>query len=793
MTIGKRKTKSELLSEYDDPVWQDKFLKLLDLVRVLENCVLRESYRIPDDLNNAIALTDAGNRVARALASRHDVNVKEARLMAFLQVAYCDPLVDISAVDIEQVRDAIHTQILERDLMHPFIFGRTLYDRAANLFEYRRRWLPYEETIRLLADTPEGVFQSGYFVTGPLGLLRSTAKRDLSPTVTVPLFHCSDVTCPSVHRCRLSTDERAPINADRHKIRVVLKEHSSEGSEWSLFAQEIQDSEQNEFDDMDMSTLPYLVGDALSDVETKVLFANLLDRTQGHFRSIIASYGFKGSASEIVERLDHATTLQLILLLDDERVAGALDDCVQSGQICVPQGEVRRPVVNRSIRSGNFSVRTELGSRGVRVRESGGNVAVLRLKRLLDAIYADGGSDASQELAWQLRTVEASTQEGKLEEYLRNSDPAEVLHKLVLTKRAHAQVACESLGIRNSDNLDDKNLTQAILWKLGFSLADLEDQSERFWREHEKMRMLTQTVGVTASVNEDEIRGNATLYFVRLEELLDDSLGYVTWGLTYDHLKSDRPFVFNYEMDRKWSFERLSAAESARSSGPELIEFGEKNSLYPLCRGFGALANHLNGLAGSSGDYVRDEDEYPEYVGKTEIQKYPFGSTIPFLNLIDSAQATILDRLDRVSKLLVGADVNEVRNELLHFRRSTADLSRLTRCLDAVEEAVKLLDAGGMIRSLYGFKSRSLDNWGRGVVKLEDSHGRSIALAIPSRYSWLPLPARADKQYLMVDAVFDAPNEFLRFGVSYDSEFSKMWMSYPMLKADSVDNRQGEL
>lgn len=170
-----RMSKEQLLAKYADPEWRARFLRIYDLTEMLSECIIREAYTVPDELNNAIVLTDYGSQYFQQLTlkfpakssssssqspkgvvgkgkERH-LTPNVARLMCFLTLTHVDVLIDVMATDIEKIESSVHTQILSGRIRFPLVFGRELYDRAAKLFPTERSSLSVEETDDLLKGT----------------------------------------------------------------------------------------------------------------------------------------------------------------------------------------------------------------------------------------------------------------------------------------------------------------------------------------------------------------------------------------------------------------------------------------------------------------------------------------------------------------------------------------------------------------------------------------------------------------------------------------------------------------
>lgn len=794
---AKRLTKDELLATYGDDLWRQRFQRVWGIVNFLSSSILAPDYHIPDDMNNAIALTKFGTRIRDELITKHQVPAKEARMICFLEIGHAELLVDIEGTDIEALERSLEKQIKTKRLLFPFIFGRELYDRAADLFEDERPSLSYEETIKLLDGTPVGVFQAGNILIGPYGLIQSAHSRWVPPTRRIPLYHCSELTCDIVHRAILVSDRSAAINQHMSKIDTLLEAEHVTGSAWAAFFTAITGLDRESFDDRSMVTLPYLLGDALSLTEFQKLVVGLMNETGGTFRAAVDPLGIRGDAESAVDPMTRAQLLQLSLLASDREITTTLDELVARNEVAIPAGEVRMPVTNQDRHSGRFGLQAQLGRYGSRFHALGTSMGPLRLRRLVDKLYIlDNDSDVS-ELEWQLRGVDAPTLTARLEEFVRSSTPEEVLRRLVLARRTNMITACTELGVNEHRTFDDDDLVNALLWKLGFGIDANEDRSRGFWQSHERMKQVATTAGVSALVDHEAVRALASNYFVLLEEVLDDSLAFVTWALTTDHLATPKPYAYQPDSDRLEAFRKLNEFEEARDSGPESIRYSDKNSLYELCRGFGSLTAYLSVLETESDKYRRSPIDYPRFVELTDLKQFPFHHSVPFLDLLPESRTRIVETLDEVTRMLVAADVNGVRNDQLHFRRSTADLGRLSACLAAVEASVASLEREGLTRLLFRPVREQGDRWGRKIFILADPRGREIAFARPSSFDWLRLPGLKASQYLMTAASFGEPNEILRFRRTFTSEYATMWTGYPKLRqpgprSDSLES-VGEL
>lgn len=780
----KKSSKDDLAARYPDDEWRRRFVELSDLVGFLDDCVISDQYKPSDALNAAAHLSELGNKMVREL-TRQSVPTKEARLMCLVQTAHRDPLVDVVGMDLDALRDAIGAELLSGALRFPFVYGRALYDRAADLYPDMRHSLTGDETLALLDGTPVGVFQHGRFLSGPYGLLQSVQTRQLRATRSVPLFSCSDLSCDAVHACVLGTGWDAPVNDHRSKLTKLLQQQSKEPSDWGDFLHDITKDQRTRYDDFNRGTLPYLLGDGLSEIELRGLAEWLVNHGDGGLRDVLQRHRTKpGPAKAMVDGLDRAALMQLALINTDQALEQALEHLVASGDIAVPLGEVRRPVVHAGVRVGTFGVQVQLGTYGLRMQPADLTVASLRLRRVVDALFRIDDPTTAPELEWQLRGVDAPTIAAKLEQYLRTETPRDVLQRLVLASRSNFITACTGLGVdEHREDRSDAQLVDTLLWKLGFSIGDDRDPTADLRRHQERMEQVVRTAGVSPLVDQDDLRSRGVNYFVKLEEALDDALAFTTWALVWDHYAAEAPFTYRPETDRRTAFDWLHARYRARHGEPQpgepTLAYGDKNTLHVLCRGFDVLAVELEALDENKDSYRRADDQRPAFVDHTDLQQFPFVHTHAFLDLLPDSKTRLLSTLREVSRGLVNARVSDIRNEQVHYRRSTADLEKLQQALTAAKDAVDLLDRAGLTRVPYARKSAQRDAWGRMTYVLSAVNGREIAFVLPTSFDWLRLPGFSGRQYVVPDAQFGEPNGILRFRLGFNSEYAEMWSGFP--------------
>ncbi|MFB7844056.1 hypothetical protein [Microbacterium sp. NPDC056052] len=771
------RTVEQLKAEFADDGWRARFVEFCDLMEMLGDSIISDDYVVPDELNAAIRLSEAGQAMMDRLTRKEKVNPKDARLMCALTLGHADLFVDIETIDLNRLTEVLHREFLEKEIQFPFVWGRDLYDAYAGSYEQEKDVLTNEETLRLLKKLPPGVVQYGVFTVGPYGLQRSLSYRTVQGYRRVPAYHCAVPSCQVVHPVFLQTGQNAAINRHRDKLEEYLQSESEESSEWWSFADALRGSIDAQYGDQGVGVLLPLVGDVLSDSELKTLVAELLDGTRGEVRRSVSAFVEVAAAGDFVDALTRAQLLQICLIADERAVGVVLDRLVRAGTIAVPRGEVRRPVTNRHVRSGAFRLRAELSSHGFRFVSDDPGLAILRERRLLNKLYLRDKEDDVQELEWQLRGIDVEDLEEKLELYFRSKTPQESLERLALARRANMITACHEVGIENADGYSDEEIIETLLWKLGFPIDVDDDPHASFWKRHERLAALAQTSTIGTSETFMEVAGG---YFPGLEGLLLDSLAYTSWALLSDHPRCDQPFSYDDAGDREAGLALLQTAVLDNEDSAHRPDYeSEKVEMRNLIEGFRTLARHLDECRATPERYVRPGDELPDFDGKTELKRFVLRSTVAFLDLSQPSQDRIIDGLDEIAKIMMGAEVFSVRNDYAHYRRNGPDIAKLERGLEAIRQSVTRLENLGFCRLAFSPSAVRSDRWGHAKHEFAGPRSYDHVFSRPTTLDWMGLPALSKTQYLMRAASFGDPNEVLRFTRRYESDYSRLWKSFP--------------
>lgn len=773
MSPVKRLSRSELAAKYPDEEWRDKLLDLLSLVAILRGCVIDNSYRPSEDLNAAIVLSDVGTRVRTQLTTKEKVNAKDANVLTLLGLVHIEPLVDIDRIDLESLADAISSEVISGALRFPLVYGRALYDRAADLFPEERDYLSHEDTLRLLEDMPQGVFQAGRYLVGPYGIRKLNFERRMNPSTSIPLQHCADHACNAIHRVQLTTSIEAGVNKSRPALNKILDQISEEPSEWNAFVSDFTESKYNGYSVRGRATLCYLLGDAFSDFELRVIVCHAASLYGGPVYEAAKMLGISGKAEDYTDSMNRPQLLQLLFMLDNVMLAEILDSAVRESIISIPGDEVRRPRTNARIRSGAWGLRSQISRLGTRAVSSDPSLPLLRLSALARSMFDVESPDEIEELAWILRGIPGNTARERLEEFLRTSEPIQVIETLVLARRSNATRVCAELGIPIDQ--DNNALRDAILWKLGFPLPRSVDLRDDYWRLHHSLEGLAKTATVDLTSTAEGLRAASSDYFVYLERFLFDSLCFATWALLVDHYSTDDPFVYFETQAREFTIATLNSGSGEESDSWKLAE---EPVLSAIVEGYIRLSKILSGLRDTGDMHLRIKSGYPKFAEQTNLQQFPFKHVHPFLDLLPDSQVRLKEALAGIGSELKNSGIMSARNGLLHAKQRIPTVAEVEEALRKARTALDRLESIGCVRGTFSIASTHVNAWGGATTTLR-SQGRSISFSTPSAYEWAKLPSLDKPVYLMQGAVFAPPNEMLRFLEGFESDYRDYWLGYP--------------
>ena len=178
-------------------MWQpvDKLLKTLEsgpeltkvqeafyLSQLLQSAFFPAGYTPASEWQDLVPLSQAGREF---VAPATDVDGPSLAVTALAYFAHHDILIDVERLGTERIRALLSEDAVTKRLHWPPRDGRKLYDRFRAVSHDRVEFLEAPQVEALLRDMPQGIYQLGHLLLGPLGIIDSVEWRFLPPTLSV--------------------------------------------------------------------------------------------------------------------------------------------------------------------------------------------------------------------------------------------------------------------------------------------------------------------------------------------------------------------------------------------------------------------------------------------------------------------------------------------------------------------------------------------------------------------------------------------------------------------------------
>lgn len=764
-----KKTFAELDKLFENEDLKIKYLELFALSFFIKRALKSHDYKPSKDLNNFIDLTPVGAEWASALIET-GIPISEIYLAIFSVFGWHDLFINIQKTNTKFIQEFVDKEILKNNFIYPWNFDHCLYDKYFETFPKTLNELSWEETSELLKDTPKGVYQIGKYIIGPFGLIESTYSRFIYPPLKFGLYHCSDPSCPSVHEVKLSNGKNNIYEVSKE---IVQKSSAHLGgpSPWlNLFVDQL---DQNYYDVNNSTTFPYLLFDAFSENELKTLLQKIIEiypniRKKFPKNKTYQSF-FKGSAGDIVKKLNNDHCCQLILIESDEVVIECLEMLIDLNEIVIPSTEIRTP--KKSIKGRSmFDYHWECSKFGVRSVSNEFDLPIIKLKDLIWQIY----ENLLDELIWLLKLEKSEDLGNALEVYIYNENPEIIIQKLIFNKRENLEKTFTILkfGHYVYKPSSEDFLIYKILWKLGFNINVFPDYQTLFWEREKAFLSVTENCENTETEN-DKIRSEGVNYFVSLEEILDYSLSFITWTLLEDHFLNTKE-LFNFDEAREYMAMELNSVKT----NDDVVFDPKKNTLYPLIQGFKILAIKCDTIIKNKNDYIRPDNEFPGYYGKINLVKFPYLSKKAILDIKTDEVIEIMKLLHEITETLTRSNIISTRNKIGHKSSKFPSKKEIIESVSMVSELIENMEKFGIVPSVYLSHEFITDKFDRKKLILKNYNDTSITIHLPyesnmkSEFRYKPI-------IIVPSLQLKFSNECINFDLIETSDFIEMWKDYP--------------
>lgn len=778
---------------------EEKAANLLSLVILLSKTFLEQKYKPNELFGKSIILSVRGNEILEKLR----LNGYEEELLIEMKLALLinsPENIDIENINIEELFKILSSEIIERKLFFPYVFGRELYDAYFENFKDGSN--PDEEsTLELLKKSPIGIFQIYKCLVGPFGLLESTEIRNIRPNITnsYPLKHSSDTSDNSIRRVKLIQSRHTIQDIDKDVFEIQKQYGEDQKYDFKI------PENYKKFDLYDynkIEDLPFLIG-GFPVEELRVLLAELINCNGQIRKKFPKGEEFKflreGSGQKISSLLSHNECMQLILLFENQTIIKCLERIIFENTIHIPETEIREAKYTLG-RKRFYSVKTQCskyGFRSIITINKETNTAIIRLRNLIKNLYSD--KDEYEKLAWKLRHVNGKNIHDKLGSYLLLENPREIIENLVFDNAKYVNETFKYLKYGDFEEgttqvIKEDYYINKILWKLGFEINVFPTYQKVFWKREAHFINTVRSSNVFNEQEKEMIRSAGVNYFVSLEEILDYGISFIGWALLSDHY-SKTNFVFNLEDAREFTVEIINKIGYSIGENDILVLDKEgKNTLYPLVKSFSVLADFCEEILSERSNHKRLISDYPDFFGKTDIYEFPFKHKILLLDLNEEDLKKLIGILKKISSILESNNVSNVRNRIKHNRPSHEfpTTEELEGIHVSVEEVVEEMEREGILPTVYVNSGNEIDEFGRGFIKYKNYKSEILLISNSSNYIKSGMPLYKKLQINLPNVHIKDSFEKLRFKYVEKTLYSMYWKDYPRRRKENQEEYEEE-
>lgn len=766
----------------------ERLERLFALSCYWKNAVFPEEYRADDAWLDLVVMAETADHLPEIDELRNRFPEPDRVLALFGTFYHHNVLIDWKRSNIAGIRALLERELLQEKIRLPYRFGRLLYDRFNNIdHSSRTDHLLAPDVRKLLEGTPQGVYHVGNFVSGPLGIIEVQETRWIPPTLSLPLWHCSDTGCEALHSVNLIPPTNPVVEAFG-EINKLLQDRLGPASEWYPSLRRIHRRDRwphgRKYDD-----LPVAIANCFVDSERRKGLAAAIASEHGKkLRETLASSprnkeDSQGSPSQISERLPPTATLQLLWALDDHTLVALADSLIEKREIDILVGE------NRPVR---------VRPRGIGVTDSGTKVSAFGLRSTrvdpivfmsaaIQRAYAKRG--LANELEWRVRREISDTLEESVIQFIRQNGPREALEHLVLSSQAITEELCADSGVPFSNYLaaGRRNLDY-LMWKLGFDPVQYDDSFERSKsRLTEFEQQVLEATPIDTEDRREKIRARGVNLFVSVEDFLERLIAFNVWLLAVDHF-----------IDHRFSWSISNARQIVPSVLGQVLASGivehrwsteGGNSLGVLLRYLSESNKWMMALAATDRSSLLRSDE--------DLSHYASDPDRPFvfrhLQLWADADVTQLrkyaDGYREIVKLVEQSDLTQVRNGLDHYRDSQGfpEADKMLACATRLRKGLELADVNRYVPKIHWFHERVTDRFGFVESEFRDYANRRVVIRGPSTVLGLPA-LRTDEPIIIAGGnLLGHPNSTLTFRIREASEYSEYWDGYPRRRKIPAD------
>lgn len=744
--------------------------------------VLPAAYEPDSSWGELINLTEAGDEARAGIRGvTHDASDHRLNFAIFRLFAYHEILIDWHKSDPTGIELLFARELLAKEVLLPYRFGRLLYDRFNDRYKgSQTEHLSSEEVLKLLADTPPGVYQINSFLTGPLGLVHSNEKRFLPPSLFLPLWHCSDTGCRRLHRVELLPPE-LPVIRLEHELRNYLKDSFGPPSEWEpTLTRCYLQLREREAKGMKFYDLPVLIADGILGAERTRLLEAVLTTDEGEeLRNVLGAPPRKkargqGEPYAVAESLTAEEQLQLLLVLSDALLIRTIDELTLDAKINVSVGQIR--LAHQKPPSLPLSSRSQLSRLGLRsIKEN----PVTSFIQIVHKAYLE--NDAIGELVWRLRVPSGTSPIDGLMNYLQRKGPSEAVNDLILTSQSVTHSICQFLDLpAERVARQTPSPVKQILWKFGFDPPQYDEFSNRLGAHLERFE--ESVLALPDKPTEDDrerIRSSGVNLFVYVEQMLDMLISYNVWLLATDHFLDSRQ---DYDLVQARRSVPRVLGESLPSKDSEVSwSFEGENSLGVLLLYLSESLAWMKSLEKRDREILRrPEADVPHFAEGLQA-RFPFNHVELWADADVTELRSYIHQYEKIVTLLLQAELAYVRNGLDHMRDAgrfpTSD--RMLACISRLRQAHHICQVNRYLPVILWLDRVEGNRFGVVERQFRDATDKLVVVHGPPMALCLNEPGSTRPYLIAPGNLLGGPNASLIFGFRERTEYDDYWRDYP--------------
>ncbi|HHF2979028.1 TPA: hypothetical protein ACPJ0Q_004656 [Vibrio diabolicus] len=751
--------------------------KLYSLSRAFSNAFYGDDYNAAPDWSDALVFTKSTEKLLKKhFPKEMEVKDPDFFLATFGYFYHHKLFFDHSKCDLEKIEKLLNSEIIKGEIKFPHRFGNELYKKYNDLYEKPKKYLNIDDSLTLLSDTPNGIYQCGHYLLGPLGNIYIEQHRSVYPSLALPMWHCDGVNCNITHPAMLVPDQNVKVVNYHSQIDSRLSNDLSGRTDWKTSFINFERSGsvvRKDYAFLLETLCDTITGDELSALALHALNGSKKDYLRSILKTSKTTCKLERNRSEyIVSNLSNEQKLQLILCLDDAIIIEYIDELISNNTICIPASEIRTPKFVSSNRSSNLPC--QISCLGIRSRMS---VPMMYLVSIIMSGYEKNNLES--DLEWKLREFSGKSRKDALVSYIQKNGPEHTIQNLILASSTLTKYVCSVVKLsQNLVHESSKLSINRLMWKIGYNPAQYDDLLSRLHKRLSNFEdQLTELDQISSEDDRDRIRSSGVNLFVSIEEYLDRLISYNTWLLAHDHYIKGK---FKFDINEA----RVCVRDILDNDNDINWSIKGDNSLGVLLHYLSLLMSWVDSLADKPREHLlRDDELIPRFIYQ-DLIPFPFIHTQAWadydIGQIDSYKLELESIVNQINR----SKLAEVRNGIDHYRdqNSFPSLDTMTACVLRLKKAISRSDVNRFFPKHYVLKSTIKNEFNIIEYELSDYRDRRLTIYGPSLVTGIPSVNNTKSVIVAPCNLLGIPNSTMTFTLKEPSEYSKYWEGYPIKK-----------